>query len=415
MNPSDFQPNSPGKLVRTTGWVRRLRNGTPETVPVPGWAFVPDPLPPQIDRDQFIGRVSEELLAAQSELSKLEGTVGSLPSPELLLRPFRLREAKLSSRIENTVASVEEVALAAAGRAPQRDEVSEVRNYVDALEHGLSSDWPLGNRLFCEMHEILLRNVRGDDKRPGQFRDGQVYIGDDTRGFTAARFVPPPPGEPLLRCMRDYEQFLNPDAYANSDRPTRTRYPRLIEIAMAHYQFEAIHPFNDGNGRLGRLIVAISLCRDGLLARPIVYVSAYFERNRQRYYDLLLRVSTHGDWESWTRFFCEAVAAEARDAIVRAGRLRNLRQRYLDAVTSKRASALTPRLIDYLFVQPAVRTSHVAEHLGISTPAAQGHINKLVEKNILQEATGSNYGRIYVARGILGAVEDDAPADRTDD
>lgn len=406
MDPAVFKAGFPGRLVPTTGWDLRMRAQVPERVAVRGMAFVPNPLPPEVDRDRFVGRVSDELLAAQTHLARLDGSVSELPHPDLLLRPFRLREAKMSSQIEDTFASVEEIALAAADRPAPRDEVYEVGNYLRALDYGLTSDLPLSGRLFTEMHKLLLRGVRGKDRRPGEFRSIQVMIGDGVRGFAGARFVPPPPGEVLRQCLSDFERFLNPDS---DRRGTRTRYPKLIEIAMAHYQFECIHPFSDGNGRLGRLLAAISLCRDGLIRRPLVYVSAYLEQHRQRYYDLLLRVSTDGDWESWVRFFCEAIATQAADAVTRAGRLRDLRQQYIDSVTAKRASTLALRLIDLLFESPVVRATLTAERLGISVRAAQNHVDRLVDKGILEEVTGGTYGRLYVARDILRAVEDDGP------
>lgn len=412
MDKGSFQSRFPGELVPTTGWVTRDRDGVPERIPIQGLAFVPRPLPPvirsdlasDVDRQAFVGLVGEELLSAQSNLSRLEGSVQALPNPSLLEQPFRMREAQLSSKIEDTFATVEELALAESGRAPARQQVVEVVNYLRALEHGLKSDLPLCARLFRELHAKLMEGVRGDEKRPGEFRTIQVCIGDENRGFAGARFVPPPPGEVLQRCISELEKFLNP-APGYGSVPETIRFPSLIEIALAHYQFECIHPFSDGNGRLGRLLIALALCRGKHLTSPLVYVSAFFEQNRQRYYDLLLRVSTHGDWESWVKFFCRAVSTQAADAIVRAEKLRDLRNRYVRVVTEKRASALVVRLVDLLFVHPAVRPPTLAKQLMITVQSAQKHIDRLVKHKILAEATGNAYGRIYLAKGVLKLVE----------
>jgi Fic family protein len=406
MRREQFGQTAAGRIVPITGFERRMVGGVPQSVAVQALSFVPDALPPrQLDRDVFVGKLADELLHAERGIALLEGTVSTLPNPELLSRPFRMREAKLSSKIENTIASVEEIALHEVVRSRQRDEVREVHNYLRALTHGLGSELPMCARLIREMHGILMDGVRGDEKRPGEFRATPVYIGDERGGFAGARFVTPPPGAELDSCVRDFEAYLN----LGARRPGAVRYPDLLELAFMHYQFESIHPFNDGNGRLGRLLIPISFCRLGLLTRPTLYLSAYFEEHRQRYYDLLLRVSTKGDWEAWARFFCQAVASQSRDAVRRARRLQELRREYVQRVTKKRASVLTVRLIDMLFDQPALRSANVQEALGVSSPSAQKHINILESQGVLFEHTGGNYGRVYVARGIIAAVEEDYP------
>ena len=415
MDPKNFQPGFPGILIATTGWDLRVHDGIPEKIPVRGMAFVPKPLPPtinpalsrELDHQAFIGSVSEDLLVAQANLARLEGSVGALPNADLLLRPFRYREAQLSSKIEDTFATVEEVALVEADHLPEHGHAREVWNYVEALEHGLDSDLPLSTRLFKELHGTLMSGVRGEDKRPGEFRTIQVCIGDEKKGFASARFVPPPPGDVLNHCLSELERFLNPGYRKSPDELGTPRFPSLIEIAMAHYQFECIHPFSDGNGRLGRLLISLALCKGALISRPLVYVSAYFEKHRQEYYDLLLRVSTQGDWGSWVRFFCRAVATQADDAIGRATKLGELRQKYVRAVTRKRTSALVVQLIDLLFVQPVVQPPLLARRLKVAVQTGQKHINRLVESGILVEVTGGNYGRRYLAREILQVVEAD--------
>jgi Fic family protein len=180
---------------------------------------------------------------------------------------------------------------------------------------------------------------------------------------------------------------------------------------MSHYQFESIHPFRDGNGRVGRLIAVLSLCKGGPLARPLVYISAYIEQHREEYYDLLLRVSTHGDWESWVRYFCDAVSTQAEDGLLRARRLVALREEYVRRVTAPRASALLPELINRLFERPAVRIADVAKMLKLTTQGADKLVQRLLDKDVLQEATGAVYGRVFIARKILEIVEAQNPED----
>jgi Fic family protein len=390
-------PVIPGRYIPTAALQRVLRDGVPQMVEVTGQAFVPDPLPPKLDLERFIGRLYPDLAAAESSLARLDGVAGTMVNPELLLRPLRMREAKLSSQIENTLASAEEIALVDAGRPVARHEGREVWNYLRALEHGLASPLPLCNRLIKEMHAILMEGVRGEDKGPGEYRKVQNYIGTDGATLQHARFVPPPPAH-VGQAMDDLERFLN----------TRSeQLPWLLATAMAHYQFECIHPFRDGNGRLGRLLIALSMCKAGVLARPLVYISAYFEQHRQIYYDLLLRVSARGDWEEWVRFFCTGISTQAEDGIARSRRLRDLRDHFRKQLSARRASALSLILVDHLFQRPAVTNAGVCELLSVTPPTAQLHIDSLVSKGILTEITGGSYGRVYMAKSILSIIEAD--------
>lgn len=395
-----YLADSPGRLVPTSAWEGRLRHGVKEAVKVAGNAFVPNPLPPNLDRIRFLGQISDALLAATANLARLDGLARTLINPHLLLHPFGLREAKLSSKIENTIASAEEVALVEAGRPPAHGDAIEVWNYVRALEHGLRSSLPLCNRLIREMHRILMEGVRGQEQQPGEFRSVQNFIGRDGDTLATARFVPPPPGAELQRAMDAFEAFLNDRDHA---------WPPVVAIAMAHYQFESIHPFRDGNGRVGRLIAALSFCEGegAVVSKPLVYVSAFFERHRREYYDRLLGVSLRGEWREWVEFFLTAVAAQADDALRRAQRLLDLRAAFVERVTEARASALLPKLIDHLFDRPAVTTASVAVHLGLRPQAAQRHIDRLAEKGILHEATGGTYNRVWVATELIEIVEAD--------
>jgi Fic family protein len=369
-------------------------------------AFVPDPLPPRLEWTGVLGRLTEPLLEAQRQVARLDGMASRLADAAMIARPLRLREATLSSRIENTIATVEEVSLFEAQQAPAREDVVEVSNYDRALEHGLNSPLPISMRLVREMHRVLLRTVRGENMQPGEIRDIQNYIGDEARGFADARFVPPPPGEPLRQCLDEWERFVN--------RPSEPRLPDLVRVGLAHYQFEAIHPFRDGNGRIGRLLIALSMCRMRLVSEPLLYVSGHFEAHRQRYYDLMLGVSRDGEWEAWLRFFLEAVAVQGADAQRRADRLLRLHKEYVDRVTRARASALLVRLINQLFRHPAVTAKRACKLLQVTHPTAQKHIDTLLRHGILEQVSPGHYGRLYVARGVLRAVESNVHDDGGD-
>ena len=386
--------SAPGKLVDTSGteWLPRVSS---KPIHFQGPAYFPDSLPGRIDKKALIGTIWSEVEAATSSLAGLNGAAGALPNPYLLANPFRIREAQASSRIENTVASAEEVALADAGELG-RDESMEVRNNLVALEWGLSSERPITQSLVKAMHQSLLSDgVRGSEKTPGAYRRSQAYISGDQRGFDHARFVPPP-AEHVQSSMDSLFDFIT---------TSREVFPAVVSAAIVHYQFETIHPFSDGNGRVGRMMILIELNRAGLLARPMIDISSFFDRFRDDYYDLLLAVSLEGKWADWIQFFCRGLAHQAQDAEKRAKRLLDLRRSYIDRVTEPRASALLRECVDYLFSRPAVRASDLAQHLDVLPQAAQRHLNRLVEKGILFEITGRSSRRIYVAKEIIAAIE----------
>jgi Fic family protein len=399
MEPSVFQPGFPGRHVPARASV--LRDG--RLMEESGIAFVPAPLPPALD-PATLGRLLDPISKATAQLHLLAGAIRVLPDPKVLLRVFMRREVEHSSRIENTIASARELALFDAAQDTDRDEVREVHSNLVALEHGIASTDPLCLRLIREMHARLMAGVRGEDKSPGEFRRGQVYIGNERSGFKNARFVPPPPGPILEECLRDYEQFLNP-----TDRKPRTRYDPLIELAMSHYQFECIHPFADGNGRMGRLLITITGQKSGWLEFPLPYISPYFERTRQEYYDLLLRVSTHNDWSSWIEYFCRAVEVECADGMKRVRALDRLRTEYRHRAEAAGNSQNLPKLADHLFAQQAVTVAGVKQLLDVSQPAAQGLIDRLVAAGILTEVTGGKYKRVYLAEQIVRLIETDQP------
>jgi len=395
MRSKDFQKGSPGRLVNTQVHERREGGKLIETK---GMAFVPNPLPPKLDWVTTLGRLWRVHSEAERNLGLLEGKASRLTDARLLHAPFMRQEARLSSLIEDTVATPEEVVLAEAGQPMPRVEALEVNNYLRALRFGWESELPLCVRLIKEMHKLLLTGVRGGKDLPGEFRREQNYIGNERAGFVAARFVPPPAGEELDRSIRDLEKFMN---------ASHKEFPTLVAMALAHYQFEAIHPFRDGNGRLGRLLIVLWLRKQGILSHPLLYVSAYFERHKDDYKRLLLEVSTQAGWEKWLEFVLEAVAVEAASAASRIEKLLVLRSELVEKVTGQRRSILCQRLIDHLFSKPAVTVREVREVLSISETAASNHIDFLVEKGILDCLDDRAKPRLYLARSIVQAASDE--------
>ena len=396
MDRSSFTNKALGHLEPTT-FQERSSHRPYGVRTVAGIAFIPDPLPAKLTRSELLNAAYEELVRAERALSELQGAVERI-NPNLLIDPFTRREAKLSSAIENTFASPEQMALfdldPTSIEPEERDEVREVVNYARALRYGLKSSIPLSLRLVRELHRHLLEGVERKAGTPGEFRTTQNAIGRPGQSFADARFVPPPP-QHLQQCLSDWEKFL----HSESD------LPRLVKFAMSHYQFECIHPFDDGNGRVGRLLIALQLCDQAQLSQPLVYVSGYFEKHRSDYYDLMLRVSTHGDWLGWIKFFLTAIHEQADDARQRARRLADLRDDYHARVREKRASALLPKIVDELFMQPSLTVARVTKQTGLSPQSAGKLVSKLVEKNILEEVTGRKSYRIFYAPEIAHMID----------
>jgi Fic family protein len=286
---------------------------------------------------------------------------------------------------------------------PTAPDVREVSNYVRALEHGLArlSDLPLSLRLIREMHAILMEGVRGGHATPGEFRRSQNWIGWPGSTLATATYVPPPVPE-MLDALNDLENYLD----AAGD------YPPLVRMAVAHYQFEAIHPFVDGNGRIGRLLISLLLCQDQLLPQPVLYLSAFFEHHCQRYYELLLGVSREGKWKEWLDYFLTGVAEQSRDAIWRAGKLLDLWREYREWLAKNRSAGLLMQLIDALFEMPVITIPRAAKLLGITHRAATLNVDKLVAAGILTEVTGRERNRAFMARRIVEIADDPAGAAR---
>jgi Fic family protein len=385
MRKEDFSSGSPGRLVSAGGT---------------GWAFVPDPLPPGLTYGPPLVRA---LSQADRALGELAGLGRTLPNPYLLTRPFLRREAVLSSRIEGTQASLVDLyafeiepPLFGAPSEARRDDVQEVQNYVRALEHGMKrlEDLPISQRLLREMHTVLMEGVRGQHREPGEFRRIQNWIGPPGAEVEEATFVPAPPAE-IPRALGTLEHYVH----------QRTGQPPLVDIALVHYQFETIHPFLDGNGRIGRLLISLMLIERDLLPEPLLYLSAYFERHRSAYYDHILAISQRGTWEEWLIFFLTGVTTEARDAARRAGRLFELRETYRERFQREGARASLLATVDHLFTRPVTDINETAQALGFTFEAARRLVRSLEGEGILEEITGRRRNRVYAATEVMRLLQ----------
>ena len=378
MKRADFRSPETGRVVRARGGYD---------------AFVPAPLPPALAYDHDLVLA---LSRADAALSELSGLGRHLPNPHLFIAPYVRREAVLSSRIEGTTTSLaeflrEEVAGSADARDPA--DVREVRNYVTALEYGVGRlrTLPLSLRLVRELHARLMRGVRGEYATPGEFRRSQNWIGAAGRTLETAVYVPPPP-EHLTDALGKWEHFLH----------ERGRIPDLVQCALMHEQFEAIHPFLDGNGRVGRLMITLFLIERERLTQPLLYLSAYLERHRREYYDRIQAVRSDGDWSGWLRFFLAGVEEIAREAVEHAGKLMDLRERWRERLESYPRAA---QLIDALLVNPYLTVTRAQRLLRVSNPTARQAVARLERTGMLTEITGRDWGRLYVAKPVLRVLE----------
>ena len=353
-------------------------------------AFVPDPLPPVLAFDVALVRALSD---ADRALGELAGLARTMPNPHLLIGPFIRREVVLSSRIEGTRADLADLYAYEAGQAGSApDDVREVHNYVRALEYGLERlrTLPMSLRLIRELHAHLLEGVRSGYATPGEFRRSQNWIGAPGATLNQATYVPPPVPQ-MHETLDAFERYLHQD----------DGNPPLVRLAFIHQHFEAIHPFLDGNGRIGRLLISLLLVLCDLLPTPLLYLSVHFERRRQEYYDHLLAVNERGAWREWVEFFLRGVAQQARDGIARARRLQDLQAGWRRRLHEARASALLLRLADHLFESPILTIPQAQELLGVTYRSAQQNAARLVETGILSPANGKSYGRAFVAREVL--------------
>jgi len=360
-------------------------------------AFIPDPLPPALEYSPSLLR---SLSDADRLIGKLAGEGRGLPNPHLFMRPFVKREAVLSSRIEGTQATLGELLASDAGATVNRspEDLREVANYVTALEHGIRrlESLPLSLRLVGEIHEQLMRGVRGDRATPGEFRRSQNWIGPAGCTLQNASYVPPPVDE-LLGCLGAWEMFLH-------DRSL----PPLIQIAMVHYQFEAIHPFLDGNGRVGRLLITLFLVERRILPTPLLYLSAFFEATRPEYYDGLSSVTRKADWPRWLEYFLNGVARMSEDALSRAERINASLIQWRQTVAGT-GSKVPMGLVELLAENPYCTVNRVSERLGVAYTTAQRAVDRLVDVGILNQTSDAKRGRVYCATQIM-SILDEPPA-----
>jgi len=360
-------------------------------------AFVPHPLPPTYTPTIRLMNVLSE---ADRALGELAGMSNSLVNPLLFLRPFMRREAVLSSRIEGTQADIADLYAYEASQltlpgkrslSSERD-VQEVYNYVQALEYGLErlDTLPLSLRFLCELHERLLDGVQGEHATPGVFRRSQNWIGPPGSSLANAPFVPAPVDE-MREALYALELYLH--------QPEIT--PPLIRLAFIHYQFEAIHPFIDGNGRIGRLLITLLLVHWNLLPLPLLYLSAYFEKKRQTYYDLLLAVSKHGAWDKWLTFFLSGVAEQARDANSRTRQIQQLQNQWLSMLQQPGFTGLMSGVTNILFEQPIITARDVCKQFNVSHTTAMRTLRRLEKLGILIETTGQARNQRFIADRLV--------------
>jgi len=369
------------------------------TSPEPFSAFVPRPLPPepelQLDTDLY-----DLLERANRALGRLDGIATLLPETSLFLYLYIRKEAVLSSQIEGTQSSFSDLLLYESEEAPgiPLDDVQEVSHYVAALNHGLDrlrEGFPLCLRLMREIHQVLLLEGRGSEKTPGEFRESQNWVGGTRPGN--ALYVPPPPEE-VLACLGNLENFLH-------NKPVRTSV--LIKAALTHVQFETIHPFLDGNGRLGRLLITFLLCAEDALSEPLLYLSLYFKTHRQQYYDLLQQVRLKGDWEAWLRFFLEGVTVTAEQASSTARRILNLFDQDRQRIENiGRAAGSTLRVHQLMRKKPVFTISRLANDLELTRPTVASALKHLERLGIVRELTGRQRDRTFMYSKYLDILNE---------
>lgn len=360
-------------------------------------AFHPNPLPPPIEWTQPL---AVALANASTLVGKLAGEGKRLPNPHALIRPFVRREAVYSSRIEGTQSTLGELLAAEAGAAVERspEDLREVGNYVVALEFGIQrlKTLPLSLRLVRELHEKLMTGVRGQHATRGEFRRTQNWIGRPGDTLAQASFVPPPP-DSLGECLSAWEKFLH-------DR----MLPPLVHAALAHYQFETIHPFLDGNGRVGRLLITLELREREVLPVPLLYLSAFFEATRADYYGGLRGVSKRGDWAGWLQYFLNGVARQAEDALSRAERINGLLARWREKLAGDAGAKVAFRMIEVLGTNPFVTPRGVQQRFGIAYNTAMRAIGQLEKHGVLKEVSGAKRDRVFCAKPLLEILEEPA-------
>ncbi len=388
MNLEQFRNSPTGEMVRE-------HHGGEEY-----WAYVPNPLPPQFDLDKTLVNM---IIKADGALGEMRGLARNVPNLGLLSHSFIHREAVLSSRIEGIHTSILELYAYEAGQlslpgisnGSNEINLELVVNYTRALLYGLEwakqKDRLLSLGVIRETHGLLMSGARGDETHPGEFRTIQNVIGNRGAKLQNARFIPPPAIQ-MRDALNEFERYLQADDID----------PLLLRLAYIHYQFETIHPFEDGNGRLGRLLVPLLMVHWGLLPQPLFNLSAYLDRNRDEYCDLLLAVSREGAWRRWVEFFVQGIAEEASDAINRAQQMLDIRTEWQRKLQGQaHATGTVFAAADYVFERPILTAKHLQEHFGVSAPTARGILARLENVGIVEETTGAERNRVYVAKNIL--------------
>jgi Fic family protein len=377
VDPREFDHSAPGRCIK---------------LPTGYWAFIPNPLPPDIRYDTPLIRLLSD---ADRLLGELSGTGRLLANPYVLIDPYVRREAVSSSRIEGTQASLNDLFFYEASEREilRTPDVREVRNYVKAMEYGIERlrDLRISVRLIGEIHGILMKAVRGGHATAGETRRSQNWIGPPGCSLQDATYVPPPVEE-MKSALSDWEKYLHAD----------TDTPPLIQCALMHYQFEAIHPFLDGNGRIGRLLITFLLWERGVLTQPLLYLSAFFDRFRDDYYARLLAVSKHGDWRGWIEFFLRGVTTQTKDAISDAKKIIELHEKYRQRIdTTKKVPESAYRLVEELFSSPVLSISGLSKKWGIPFNSVKTGVLRLVSLDILREETARKRNKLYVASELI--------------
>jgi Fic family protein len=380
LNPKDFETSPSGKCIKT------LRDYC---------AFIPNPLPPKINYDAGLVRLLSD---ADRLLGELSGTGRVLKNPYLLISPYTRREAVSSSKIEGTQSSLSDLFFyEASERKIQRaPDVKEVYNYVQALNRGISllDELPISTRLITEIHKTLMTDVRGDHGTPGELRRSQNWIGPPGCTLNEATFVPPPVEE-MQRCLGDWENYAN----------TESEEPILIRTALMHYQFEAIHPFIDGNGRVGRLLITLYLCQSGSLSQPLLYLSEFFEKYRDEYYRRLLAVSQTGEWVKWLEFFLRGVIRMSESALNNAKKILALYDKFSDRINrDAKIPEIAHRLLDEVFTSGLISISLLSDKWGVAYNSVKSGVWGLERLNILKEVTGKQRNKLYSSQELLDII-----------
>jgi len=356
-------------------------------------SFIPEKLPPKIEYTQELVLA---LSKADSTLSKLSGAGLLLPNPDLLVIPYMKKEALSSSRIEGTRISLSDYFLTEAKGIEKEDvEATEVGNYLKSMNYALKKieNEPISVELIKEMHKRLMKGVRGNELIPGNFRPVQNWIGPKNTKIQDATFVPSPKEE-VEKLINELIEYLN----------KYDEMPLLIKCALMHYQFETIHPFCDGNGRIGRSLITLYLCKKNKISKPLLYASDYFEKHRREYYEILLNTNKTGKFEDWIKFFLEAIKVQSEDALERTIKIQKLRERYQEKTKNHKQAINLLNVVDLLFKNPFIQINQIAKQLSITYPTAKKAVENLIRLNILKSATEKERNKLFVAHEILDIV-----------